>query len=195
MGDCISKRDINIMLVVSLFVLAAGIALGSVYLMKSDANADAGLRSYLTSYISGAQNGMDKAAVMKKALGRNMVYLLLVFVSGFFRAGALLAAYAIVKKGFVMGFTAAACIKIFGLKGMWVTAAMLPGIAVMIPSFLIFSSISTDLALNPEKRQKKIIVSYIFFAFLILTIFCVAAICEGYLTTIFMKWLSPKLIQ
>lgn len=190
-----SRRDINILLVLSILVLAAGTALGSIYLMKSDAMTDAGFESYLNAYISQAQNGINKAEAMKKAFGRNIPYLIMIFISGFFRAGLLLAGYAIAKKGFIIGFTSAACIKFFGAGGVFVTVAMLPGILFMIPSFLIFSSISTDLALNPGKRKKNFMIFYIFLTLITLTIFCVAAVCEGYLTTIFMKWLSPKLIQ
>lgn len=116
-------------------------------------------------------------------------------MAGFFRIGILFIAGALMRKGFILGFTAASLIKFFGIKGILVTAAMLPGTLLIIPSFLFLSAVSADLSLRREKKEKKIIISYIFFTIIIMTIFCVAALSEGYLTTIFMKWLSPKIIQ
>ena len=47
--------------------------------------------------------------------------------------------------------------------------------------------------LKIKNKSKKIIFSYIFFMIIIISIFCVASLSEGYLTTTFMSWVSPKL--
>lgn len=191
----ISKKTLNILISVLTVVFAAGTIMGSIYFMRSNAAADGESENYLNKYVTMADDGINSYAALKNSLEGNIPYLLLVFAGGFFRAGIVLVGYSIIKKGFVIGFTAAACIKVFGFWGVLMTAAMLPGILVMLPSLLFFSSISTDFAVNPEKRKKKFIIFYVFLCLIMLTIFCVAAVCDGYLSTIFMKQLSGKLIQ
>lgn len=190
-----SKRNVNILLALFTAVFAAGTVLGSVYLMRSGAVADADFTGYLGAYMTNAQGGIDRAAAIKKSFFANLPYFAMLFISGFFRKGWLLSGFAIVKKGFVTGFTAAACVKVFGFFGVTVTAAMLPEMLLMMPSAVVFSSISTDFALNFEKRKKNFLFFYIFLSLIMLTTFCAAALCEGYLTTTFMRWLSPKIMK
>ena len=57
----------------------------------------------------------------------------------------------------------------------------------------IVTAVSIKYSLNSERKSKKIIFSYIFFMIIIISIFCVASLSEGYLTTTFMSWVSPKL--
>lgn len=191
----VSKRNMNVLLAVFTAVLAAGTAIGSIYLMQSGAGADADFNGYMNTYMTNLKNGLNKSEAMKKFFFGNLPYFVMLVVSGFFRRGWLISGYAIAKKGFVTGFTAAACVKVFGLGGTAVIAAMLPEMFFILPSAVIFSSISTDFALNIEKKQKKIFVFYIFLSFIMLTTFCAAAVCEGYLTTTFMQWLSAKIMQ
>lgn len=188
-------KDSSIITIIAFIVFTAGIVLGSICLMKTNAGAEDGLRTYFSSFLTASQVGVDKFGIFKNAVKENIVYLIIVFAAGFFRIGVIFIAAALVRKGFIMGFTAAACVKIFGIKGILVTAAMLPGILLIIPSFVALSAVSADLSLHSEKKQKKIIISYIFFTIIIMAIFCAAAFLEGYLTTIFMKWLSVKIMN
>ena len=68
----------------------------------------------------------------------------------------------------------------------------MPTILITIPTLLLFSAASIKYSLNSE-RKSKIIFLYIFFMIIIISIFCVASLSEGYLTTTFMSWVSLKL--
>lgn len=188
-------KDSSVIIALAFLVFTAGIVLGSICLMKTSAVTDEGLKNYLSAFLADAQGNTDNFGIFKNALKENAVYLLIVFISGFFRVGIVFIAAALIRKGFIMGFTAASFIHFYGIKGILVTVSMLPGILLIIPAFLTFSAISADLSVRREKKEKKIVFFYIFFAIIVMTIFCAAALTEGYLTTIFMKWLSPKMIH
>lgn len=188
-------RDSSIIIILAFITLTAGIILGSVCLMKTNAGADEGLKTYLDTFLSASQSGVDKFGVFKRAIKENLFYLIIVFAAGFFRIGILFIAAAIIRKGFIMGFTAASFIKFFGIKGILATASMLPGILLIIPAFLTFSAVSADLSLRNGKKQRKTIMFYIILTIIIMAVFCVAALTEGYLTTVFMKWFSPRIMS
>ena len=76
---------------------------------------------------------------------------------------------------------------------MLVMLSTMPTILITIPTLLLFSAVSIKYSLNSERKSKKIIFSYIFFMIIIISIFCVASLSEGYLTTTFMRYISPEL--
>lgn len=190
-----SINESTVMIIMSFFVLTAGIIIGSVYLMHVASDSDAMLGNYLNSFFVTGANGINKSAAFKNALRENAVYFLIIFIAGFFRIGILFVALALLRKGFILGFTSAALMKFYGIKGAVTAAAMLPGIIFIVPAFLFFATASADLSLRKEKNTKKIIFSYIFFSLIIMTIFCAASLSDGYLTTIFIKNISPKIIH
>ena len=187
-------KDKTFITILAFIVLTAGIVIGSVMLMKVGADGSEGLKNYLNAFIQNSQQEIDKTAIFQSALKENIIYLLIIFFSGFFRIGVVFIAAALIRKGFIMGFTAAALVRFFGWKGILVTASMLPGILLIIPAFLIFSALSADFALSGVKKEKQYILCFLFFAIITVIIFCAAAFAEGWLTTAFMKWLSAKII-
>lgn len=175
----------KIILITFAFMLFGGVACGSVYLMRH-ADGYGGLNEYLTSFFKDTLSGLDKYSVFKSALRSNLIMLGVIFAAGFFRIGFMVAGACILRKGFIMGFTTASFIKCFGIKGVAVSLAYLPGLLLIIPAFLVFCSVSGSFSLKKDRFRKKIIFSYIFFTILIITIFCAASFLEGYLTTTFM---------
>lgn len=182
-----AERDIGLKVIIAVFafMLAGGVACGSVYLMRH-ASGYGGLEGYLSEFLKNTVSGVDKYDVFKSALKSNLIMLAVIFAAGFFRIGFIVAGVCILRKGFIMGFTAASFVKCFGIKGMVVSLAYLPGLALIIPAFLVFCSVSGSFSLKKDRLQKKIIFSYIFFTIIIITIFCAASFLEGYLTTTFM---------
>ena len=76
---------------------------------------------------------------------------------------------------------------------MLIMLSTMPAELIAIPTLLFFAAVSVNFSLNRDKKQKKLIISYIFFLILVISIFCVAALAEGFLTTTFMKLISPKI--
>ena len=188
-------KDSTVIVILALIVLSAGIIIGSVSLVHTGADASASLQNYLTEFLKASREGINPHEVFKTALRENIIYFAIVFIAGFFRIGLVFIAAALVRKGFIIGFTSAAFIQFYGMKGLLMTISMLPGIVLIIPAFLFLSAVSADMAVHRTKKEKNFLIYYIFFALAIISIFCVSALAEGYLTTIFMKMLSPKMIH
>lgn len=189
------KRELknsDLLFVASFFILVSGVILGSVYLSKLGTDSGEGIKSYLDSFIqTGAER--DCFSVFKRALKENLISLAVVFAAGFFRFGIIFTGAAVIRRGFIIGFTASSFIKFYGFKGLLIMSATMPSVLIIIPAFLIFAAVSAKFSVSKEKNQKKFIISYIFFTFFIFSIFCAAALSEGYLTTTFMKLIFPKI--
>lgn len=185
-------RNSDYLYIAAFFVLIAGVVLGSVYLAKMGDDSGESVRGYLESFVQSVAE-RDCISVFKRALKENMILTAVIFVSGFFRFGAAFTAAAVVRKGFVTGFTSASFIKYYGWKGLLAMSATMPSVIVILPAMLFFAAVSVSFSFSKERRQKKQIILYIACAGLVLLTFLIASLAEGYLTTNLMKWLCPKL--
>lgn len=191
-GTIMEDKRTGALYAAAVFLLVLGVSAGSVYLAKNSADISEGLQEYLGNFFSSFSDTKNNLAVFKNSLTANLISALIIFVMGFFRFGFLVTGAVIIRKGFITGFTAASFLKCYGAKGMLVMLSGMPSLLITVPVMLFFSVISVRFSLNYGKKQKKIVISYIFFLILAVSIFCVAALAEGYLTTTFMTWLSPK---
>ena len=169
-----------------IFLLVVGVTVGSVYLAKNSGDMAEGIKNYIGSFCTAVSENKNSMTVFKNSLQANLISVGIVFLMGFLRFGFIVTGAIIVRKGFIIGFTTASFIKFYGAKGMLVMLSTMP-------TLLLFSAVSIKYSLNSERKSKKIIFSYIFFMIIIISIFCVASLSEGYLTTTFMSWVSPKL--
>ena len=178
--------------VIALILLAIGVAAGSIYLAENSAEMGEGIKEYLTQFFASFSENKDNAAVFKNSLTSNLICTGIIFVMGFFRFGCIGTGALLVRRGFIMGFTAASFYKFYGIHGMIIMLSTMPTVLITIPTLLLFSAVSVSFSLNPDKKQKKFIFSYIFFLVLAISIFCVASFTEGYLTTTFMTLIKPE---
>lgn len=188
-----NMRESSILFVFLLCTLAVGVILGSIWLVRSELSGG-DISTYISTFLESSKGEMDKWGIFKSTLIENGVYLIIIFISGFFRIGIAFTLAALVRKGFVLGFTIASFIKIYGIKGLMPVLSMLPVNLLIIPAVITFSVISVNLSVKKEKNEKKNIIFYIFFALIVMSIFCAAAFFEGYITTIFMKFTATKLL-
>ena len=170
------KHD-NGLLGLLIFLLVVGVTVGSVYLAKNSGDMAEGIKNYIGSFCTAVSENKNSMTVFKNSLQANLIIVGIVFL----------------RKGFIIGFTTASFIKFYGAKGMLVMLSTMPTILITIPTLLLFSAVSIKYSLNSERKSKKIIFSYIFFMIIIISIFCVASLSEGYLTTTFMRYISPEL--
>lgn len=177
----------------ALILLAIGVTVGSIYLVRVGADSGEGIKTYINNFFSSFAENRNNIEVFKNSLTANLVCIGIIFLMGFFRFGFLITGAILVRKGFVMGFTAASFFKYYGIKGMLVMLSNMPTMLITLPALLFFSAASVRFSLIREKNQKNLIFSYIFFLILAISIFCVASFSEGFLTTTFMTWLSPKI--
>lgn len=175
--------------IAAFFALVTGVIAGSVYLTKTALNSGEGIRTYLESFVStGAQT--DKFLVFKKAASESLITLAAVFAAGFFKFGVVFTAAAVIRRGFIMGFTTASFIKYYGAKGLLAMTATMPSVLLSLPAFLIFAAVSAGFSMTENK--KSMLGFYILFSFLIFAVFLVSALSEGYITTSFMGLIFPK---
>lgn len=186
------KRSGTMYVLVTL-LLILGVTAGSIYLAHHSANMGEGIREYINAFFASMKENTNNMTVFKNSLASNLICVGIIFVMGFFRLGCVPTGAILVRKGFVMGFTAASFFKFYGAKGMLIMLSTMPAELIAVPALLFFAAVSVNFSLNRDKKQKKLIISYIFFLILIVSIFCVASLAEGFLTTTFMKLISPKI--
>lgn len=187
------ERHGNGLFFVLIFLLVIGVTVGSVYLAKNSVDMAEGIKNYIGSFCTSVTENKNSMTVFKNSVQSNLLCIGIIFLMGFFRFGFIVTGAIIIRKGFIIGFTTASFVKFYGMKGMLIMLSTMPTILITIPALLLLSVVSIKYSLNPEKKSKKIIFSYIFFLIIIISIFCVASLSEGYLTTTFMSLISPKL--
>lgn len=178
--------------VIASFFLVAGVVLGSVYLEKMG-QAES-VKTYLGTFFSGLLQSSNNWTVFQNTLREYGILFVVIFLAGFLKPGWVLTLAMVLKKGFVVGFTSASLLKSYGIKGILGIVSTMPGILIAMPALIIFSAVSLNFSVCPEKKEKNMLISYLFFSFLILAIFCIASLAEGYLTTTFMKMILPKIL-
>lgn len=175
-------------------LFAFGICMGAIFCAYANAESDQSLYNYLESFFKEFSAGTDNWQIAKRAVFMNMKVFALIFISGFFCYGYWLGGTCIVVKGFVMGFTTAAYIKYYGTGGVWLAMCNLPSALIFIPSLVIFAVTAAGFSKNSMKRQKNIWLIYIILSALILVLFCVSAMADGFLTTTLMRIALKKIL-
>lgn len=191
-GTNAEKKNSALYMIVTM-LLIIGVAAGSIYLARHSENMGEGIREYINGFFASMKDNTNNVTVFKNSFTSNLICVGIIFVMGFFRLGCVPTGAILVRKGFVMGFTAATFFKFYGGRGMLIMLSTMPAELIAIPTLLFFAAVSVNFSLNRDKKQKKLIISYIFFLILVISIFCVAALAEGFLTTTFMKLISPKI--
>lgn len=179
----------KVMYVLSFFILLLSTVAGSVYLIVKYGNSS-DIESYLNGVISRLSGDIDGRSIMISSIKESALVVIIFFVCSFFKPGILVIGGEIARRGFVSGFTVSAFIKTYGTKGIIYTLCMMPQTLIMVPALMMLASINASLSINRAERTKNLWMMYIFFIVASMSIFCVGAICEGFLTTIFMKMVS-----
>lgn len=167
--------------------LMTGAAAGAVYLVLRYGGSES-VKAYLDSAAEGLSAGVGAKAVTARALKNGLFTAALFFVCGFARPGVAVIAAETARRGFAAAFTSAAFIKYYGAKGILLSACLIPQLALFAAALLLFGSVNAAAALSRTARTKKFWTAYIFFFAAAAAIFCVSALAEGFLTTIFMKF-------
>lgn len=192
-GAVNSERSNTALYILGIFLLTAGIAAGSMYLARGSEEMAEGIKNYIGNFFATFSETRNNMMVFRNSLTSNLINLGIIFVMGFFRFGPIVTGALLVRRGFIIGFSSASFFKFYGMKGILIMLSTMPAVLITIPATLLFSAVSVNFALKRDRREKKIIFSYIFFLILMISIFCVASLSEGFLTTTFMNWISPKI--
>ncbi len=180
--------------IVIMLALIAGVSVGALYSARAGADTDQILNGYLNGFFQALPEQNNKSQIFKNALLDNLRLFLFIFFSGFFRFGPVLAVGGVAAKGFVSGFTTAALVKYYGARGLFVNLCSLPATFLFLPVLIFYSIFAASFSGEREKREGHKWPGYLVISFLCLTIFCICAFADGYLTTIFMKLAAKNIV-
>ncbi len=163
------------MLIAAVLLFTAAAAAGYAYVSRMD-DFDA-LSTYVNGFFSGARQ-YDRTAVLIAAVKANLLLWLMITGGAVIKIGMVLPAAALVRRGFLTGFTASAMCRIYAEKGMLIMLAQLPKNIVMIPLMIIYACCCVGFAFDRERGIARFAVISAAAA----VIFVLCAIIEGYVS-------------
>lgn len=173
----------------AIFCLIAGIIAGAVYMAYSGSGEE--LYNYLTNFFDGFSADGKRFEIFKNSMSDNLKLYIIITACAFFKAGAAGALACCAYKGFASGFTTAAFVKYYGIRGLLVPLSSLFSGIIYMPVLIIFCTYSAAFSLARGKKGKNALGKFLFFSLICLTIFCIVSFFDGYVTTTFIKLLKP----
>ncbi len=172
-------------------IFLVGIILGSIYARDISKDESSELYNYLCEFFQA--NDRDGLKVFLASLEENIKIFLVIFAAGFFKFGIPVIMGAGCVEGFISGFTAASLIKLMGMKGLLLNLSCLLSVIIFLLVLFFYGAYAMNFGLSTNKRERNSKKNYIIFSLLALTIFCIASLFDGYITTIFMKLVVTKM--
>lgn len=169
--------------------LFAGIAAGAAYMAASAGENE--LYEYLTRCFDGFSANNNRFEIFKNSLSDNLKLIVAITACSFFRLGAVGSLGCCLFKGFTCGFTTAAFVKYYGVRGLLVPISSVFATAVFIPPLIIFCACSADFSLTCGKKDRGRLASFLTLAAICAIFFCVASFFDGYVTSTLIKLLRP----
>ena len=180
-------QKLQILSIVIFFVMVVGIVTGSIFYIKTGDGRTA-VNEHLADIFSVYSGNTDRFEAAKNFFIGSALQCLVIFISAYFKFGVVFTFGTILRKGFTTGFTSAAAVGAYSLKGTLLMAAsgaeLITGTIILV----IFAAISAAYSIEKEKSSKKFLIFFLIFS---LSIFCVISLFHGYLSTTFMKWIYP----
>ena len=102
-----NERSNAALYALGIFLLAAGVAAGSLYLARGSEEMAEGIKSYIGNFFATFSETRNNMAVFRNSLTSNLISVGIVFFMGFFRFGPIVTGALLVRKGFIIGFTSA----------------------------------------------------------------------------------------
>lgn len=177
--------------ILMLAVFAVGIIAGSIYAANMPPDTASALDEYLSDFLKNGE--LKKNSIFLSSLYDNLKIFSIIFIAGFFKIGSPAVLVCGITEGFISGFTTSAMIKLKAINGLWISLASLPGALIFVSDLIFFGAYSMNFGITLGKKDVFSKKSYFIFSLISLTIFCVAALCDGYITTIFMKSIVTKM--
>lgn len=185
------KHTQKIILFTSSALFFIGILVGTLYMAFSD--TDDNLYTYLSQLFISFPAAENHFTVFKSSLWENIRIFIILTVCGFFKLGAVGSFSCCAVKGFVNGFTSAAFIRYYSVRGLLVPLSSLFSTLLFVPSLILFASFSANFSFR--KKEKNTIGAFLMLSLIFLAVFCVISFIDGYVTTTFMKLFKPFIIN
>jgi len=185
------NKGVKFFLITMLVTFSVGIVVGSVYAAGIEQETAEEIHKYLSVFF---EKGMgEKTEVMISSLYNNLKIFLIIFLAGFFKLAIPVTLGICCMEGFTSGFTAAALVKLMGWNGFLLSMSSVLSAVIFVTDLICFGAISMSHAVLNDKNDPTLKKNYIIAAFFSVTIFCVAAFFDGYITTTFMDMIVNKM--
>lgn len=186
LSECRDK--LRLFFIAAYILYAVGTVVGSLYYVNC-AGSVGDIKNTLDLYLRSIGNGLDLKKIILNTLRDNAVMAAFLAVGIFFRLGVVLSAFVIIRKGFITGFTVASIIGGYGIKSIYI--ALVSGLQyiIVIPLMLFFCSVNALFSLRMVAAERKNIIFYILFLIIVMSIFSIESVLEGFYITTFMKQL------
>lgn len=182
------KDKLRLFFIAAYILYALGAVVGSLYYVNCTESAG-DIKNSLDLYLQSIGNGLDLKKFILNTLKDNAAVTAFLAVGVFFKLGVALSGFVIIRKGFVIGFTTAAIIGGYGIKSIYI--ALISGLQyiITIPLTLFFCSVNALFSLRIIPPERKNIIFYILFLIIVMSIFSIQSVLEGFYITTFMKQL------
>lgn len=184
-------RGAGFYLLLMLGIFTLGIAIGAIYsagMGKADSDE---VYKYLCDFFeNNTRSGME---IFLTSFFDNLKLFFIIFIAGFFKFGMPFIMGAGCMEGFVSGFTTASLIKLMGFKGFLINLSGVLSVLIFVANLVFFGAYAMHFGISGGKRERNEKKAYIVFSAAALTIFCVASLFDGYITTTFMRMIVTKM--
>ena len=169
------------------FIFVLGVILGAFYLSLMPDDKTYSIKRYLISYFDEISADINYKDIFKTSLYNNFKIFLILFICAFSKPTSVISCLVIVFKGFFFGFTTASLIRFYSTDGLFLSFSFIPSAFITITSMVFYAAFSIISSNNGIKKDRKKLSSFLILSFCYLTIFCVAAFGDTFITTTFMK--------
>ncbi len=186
-----SKNYIFQKTLLMLLIYITGISAGAIYCTFIASQFDDSLYTYLLNFFGKIKDELPYLDTFKSSIFKNIRLFLILFVSSYFRLGSVSIIATVGIRGFVVGFSSGIFVKYYSIKGLLLSLSSLFSSLLFLPCFLFFASASfimcSDRKMSDNIQKRR----YVLLAICTLTIFCASSLIDSYITTTFMKLISP----
>ncbi len=177
------------LLMLTIYII--GISAGAIYCTFIASQFDDSLYTYLLNFFTKIKDELPYLDTLKSSIFKNIRLFFILFVSSYFRLGYIPIIATVGIRGFVAGFSSGIFIKYYSIKGLLLCLSSLFSSLLFLPCFLFFASASfimcADRRMSDNSKKRK----YVLLAICTLTIFCASSLIDSFITTTFMKLISP----
>ena len=183
-------ENLKAYIIVSLIMLI-GIILGVIFVNNMSETQTQDIQTYLQSFTGSLKDGksVNSGELLKKSLGNNLLLVFLMWFVGSTVIGIPIVLGIVIFRGFCLGYTISAAIKIWGTsKGiLFFATSMLLQNLIAIPCIIALSVSGIKLykSIMKDKRRENIkleIIRHTIFSLVMLTILAISSIIETYLS-------------
>lgn len=178
-----------LMFILGIFIL--GTVMGSSYAVGLGDAESTEIYDYLCSFFENSVRSNKE--IFFASLFDNIKIFSVIFMAGFFKLGTVMTTGVVCMEGFISGFTHGTLIKLMGWKGFLLGASGLFSILVFVSNLVFYSAFSVNFAISGQKTDIISKKRYMIISAVALTIFCIASVFDGYITTIFMNLVVTRM--